>query len=512
MIDVRQHGAVGDGAKKDTAALQQALDACAGAGGGTVLVPPGVYLCGTLFLRSHVRLKLDQHAVIKGSPDRSDYNDDDIFVQNEGCAREKVSGAHLIIAHELEDVAIEGPGVIDGNGRCFFGAQKNPPPDSLTWRYPVFEHKDWRPGQMVWFCECRHVRVQDVRLVNSPHWTLFLHGCEDVRANGLHIYNDRRGHTGDGIDIDSCRDVIVGNCRINTCDDGITLRGNNRRLKNPERRCENIAVSNCVITSRASGIRVGVGNGVIRNAVFSNIVMENTPVGINIISRYSSTTSGTAIENIRFDNFIMETDVPFVITTGYDARSPVRNLYFSNIRATASSAGYIGGNAANPLDGIYFDNVEVEFSGGRLNRPDVPAPAEIWKNSLVYCRCAAGMPCGFFIEHVQNIFFRRFSMRWGATDGLWQQAFRLADVCNVTFDGVSGAMPAGKAVESFILLQDTDGVSIRNSSAAAPLAVFVMCRPGARNGKIKLINNDFSNVPAPVMGAADVLAAGNLNF
>ena len=97
-LDVRTFGAVGDGVAKDTAALQGALDACGALGGGTVVVPPGTYLTGTLWLRSHVNLRLEHGAVLKGSPDLADYNAPDAYPQNWNSKREGWSAKHLLIA------------------------------------------------------------------------------------------------------------------------------------------------------------------------------------------------------------------------------------------------------------------------------------------------------------------------------------------------------------------------------------------------------------------------------
>ena len=114
MKNVRDFGAVGDGITKDTAAVQQAIDQ-----GGTVYFPAGIYLCGSLYLRSHTTLELENGAVILGSPDPEDYNQPDFCPQNSVCLPEKAFGAHLIIALEVNHVVIRG-GKIDGNRSAFF--------------------------------------------------------------------------------------------------------------------------------------------------------------------------------------------------------------------------------------------------------------------------------------------------------------------------------------------------------------------------------------------------------
>ena len=176
MNNVRDFGAVGDGRTKDTAAVQKAIDA-----GGMVCFPPGTYLCGTLYLKSHGGLHLEAGAILLASPDPEDYNADDFCVQNSHSVNEQSSGAHFIVALEQENVTIEGNGRIDGNRAAFFYVPENRSdirPEQIT----------WRPGQMVYFCECRNVKIKDVEMYNSTYWTCFLHGCENVQVTGIRIW------------------------------------------------------------------------------------------------------------------------------------------------------------------------------------------------------------------------------------------------------------------------------------------------------------------------------------
>ena len=119
MFDITQFGAVGDGCGNCTEAIQKALDRCAAAGGGTVCIPPGVYLSGTIYLHSHIRLEIQKGAVLKAIPDRSCYNREDFSPQNSASVNEKTDGTHLIAAVNVEDVAISGGGVIDGNREAY---------------------------------------------------------------------------------------------------------------------------------------------------------------------------------------------------------------------------------------------------------------------------------------------------------------------------------------------------------------------------------------------------------
>ncbi|MBO4303258.1 MAG: glycoside hydrolase family 28 protein, partial [Lentisphaeria bacterium] len=231
MHNVKDFGAKGDGRTKDTAAIQKAIDA-----GGIVHFPPGVYLSGTLYLRSGGGLDLETGATLLASPDKEDYNADDFCPQNNVFVKEHVSGAHFIIAVEQKDIVIRGGGVIDGNRQAFMNEIWDEHPT-------VFKFPEWRPGQMVYFCECENIRISDVELNNAPYWTLFLHGCERGTIHGVRIWNDSKTHNGDGIDIDCCRYVTVSDCIIHSGDDCITFRGDDRKLKK-KRPCEYITVTN----------------------------------------------------------------------------------------------------------------------------------------------------------------------------------------------------------------------------------------------------------------------------
>ena len=221
VFNVRDYGAKGDGAAKDTAAVQRAVDAASAAGGGEVLLPKGTYLCGSVFLKSGVDFHLAEGATLKGSPDPADYNALGVAPQNWGRlgTGDNISGGHLLLCIEQKGVTLRGPGKVDGNVKVFLKM-----PDGS---HPANKLKiPWRPAQMVWFVESKNVTIRDIELADAPYWTCFVYGCEDVTVANAYIHTVRQPHTynGDGLDIDSSRRVRVTGCRIFTADDSITLR------------------------------------------------------------------------------------------------------------------------------------------------------------------------------------------------------------------------------------------------------------------------------------------------
>ncbi len=294
MRNVKDYGAIGDGVTLDTAAFQKAIDA-----GGMVYVPEGEYIVGTLYLKSNGGLHLALGSVLKGSHRREDYNSDDFCVQNRVFSEELVTGAHLIVAVEQENIIIEGHGTIDGQGNYWMN-DKNTIPG-----YPVVENRDYkpnpeRPGQMLFFCECENIHISDVNIVNGPYWHLFLHGCTRATLHGLKIRGDRPRWTNDGIDLDCCSEVTVSDCIIDVGDDALTLRGYDEPLKE-KKPCEKITVTNCILRShRDYGIRIGVGAGTIRNCIISNCDIEApNNCGLGIMGRWSAESKyATSVEDL----------------------------------------------------------------------------------------------------------------------------------------------------------------------------------------------------------------------
>ena len=395
MNNVRDFGAAGDGIRKDTGAIQQAIDA-----GGTVYFPPGIYLTGTLYLRSGGGLELAPGAVILASPDPADYNSDDFVPQNETCPREHVSGAHLIVAVEQENIFIRGYGRIDGARQHFMNRERKVDPVH-------FEFPDWRPAQMIYFCECRNVFLSGCEYWNSPYWTILLHGCVNADIRGLTIYNDRRTLNGDGLDIDCCRDVCVDGCRIDTGDDCITLRGNSFPLKNKQP-CERVTISNCILRTRCNAIRIGVGDGIVRNCLFSNIICHDTRTAVCIVSSYSAGKS-VEISNIGFSNLQIQASRVFSIKTWLLGPLPdhsgktIRNISFNQVRGSCTCGSLIVGNAGCPIRSVSFHDVRLEFSGGKHLDEDSEWRKMAW---------AEFEPAAFYLENVENTVFNHTAVEW----------------------------------------------------------------------------------------------------
>ena len=367
-VNILDFGAVGDGVTLCTDKIQAAIDACAATGGGRVSVAPGMYLVGTLWLRDNVELHLAHGATLKASTRMDDYNALDAYPQNFSVIEsEKWVGKHLIIAHECENVALTGGGVIDGSGDFFF--EDEPQPQSLYfWReggQSARDKEQLRPGQAVCFIECRRVRVEDVSFVNQPCWACFLHGCEYASVRGVRVFNPKTYFNTDGIDIDCCRFVTVSDCIIDTGDDAIAIRGASRRLKRGDMPCEYVTVTNCTIASSSSAMRIGVGNGLIRHLRISNITISRGAPAITVMSTYGG-RGGVAIEDVAISG-VSATDQHQIVELIEEANAPIRDILLENFYIETD--GFFRMRSAYPdsVRGVTIKNWRI-----KMNEPPVP--------------------------------------------------------------------------------------------------------------------------------------------
>ena len=356
-IHVKDFGVIPHDELVQTAGIQKAIDACAESGGGTVSFDVGTYRTGTIWLRSNTYLNIPPLCRIKGSDSFADYNAADAFPQNKAIVSEYANGAHLIIAHEIENCGIIGGGIIDGNGR-HFGFKKE----------PGFV----RPQQMISLVESSNVRIQNVELLNSAFWTCHVYGCENVWLTGLKVKNNKDIENCDGLDIDCSKNVVISDCIIDTQDDCITFRGCAQNFqRNPSPALENVTVTNCVLTTDCNAFRIGVGFWPIRNCRVSNVTIRNAFKGICLESRYHFNTDaipGTEIENISFNNCYLDARIPIFVSSNcfgvFDAPAPkIRNISFSNMTIAGAENIVIQSNEHTAVENITFSNIDFDLNG-----------------------------------------------------------------------------------------------------------------------------------------------------
>ncbi|MBC8011928.1 MAG: right-handed parallel beta-helix repeat-containing protein [Burkholderiales bacterium] len=297
--------------------IQQALDACSAGGGGRVVLGPGSYRCGTLFLRDKVTLHLEAGASILGSPNLADYPAPETsFVDAVGDIR----GRALILAERVNEVGLTGEGVIDGNGGAFH--QGTP------------EHTS-RPF-LVRLVHARGVTIRGLTLRASAAWTVHLLDCEDALVEHVTI-DSRVNENNDGIDIDSSRRVTVRDCKIFTDDDAVCLKSTRREA------CEDIHVHDCELSTECGALKLGTESyGDIRRVRLHDIhIRYAATCAIKVLSSDGGVFEDIEIRNIQIDR----TTGPIFVRLGArgrtyaqgDAPKPagkIRRVRISEVRAT----------------------------------------------------------------------------------------------------------------------------------------------------------------------------------
>ncbi|MDE6174896.1 MAG: glycoside hydrolase [Duncaniella sp.] len=249
--NILDYGAVSDTTRLSTAAIQRAIDSCNEAGGGTVLIPAGAFKTGSIFLRDNVTLDLENGATLYGSTDMRDYTP---VTTDYVSLRTVTPTIQLIYADGASNVAICGRGTIDGRGRAF---------PKLSWN----DEGITRP-HLLRFIRCSDVSIEGVTLKNSGCWMQHYLACDRVRIDGITVFN-RNNYNNDALDLDGCHNVTVSNMIADSDDDGITLKSTSPRL------CEDITISNCVISSHCNAIKLGTEtNGGFRNIIVRGITVK----------------------------------------------------------------------------------------------------------------------------------------------------------------------------------------------------------------------------------------------
>jgi len=263
--DIRAFGAVGDGKKVNTAAIQKAIDEAGVGGGGVVVVPAGRFLTGVLILRSGVELHLDTGAVLLGSTSRLDYG------------RDRASA--LLVAEGQRRIAITGSGTVDGQGRevveDLYRLLKTGILQDPDWQHENPWHQKRpnernRPG-LIQLTHCDSVRVEGILLKDAACWVQTYTECTHLTLTGMRVRSTAYWNN-DGIDIVDCQDVQVSGCDVDADDDGICLKS-----VNPVKRCERVRVEDCKVRSSASGIKFGTASyGGFKDVVVRRIKIWDT--------------------------------------------------------------------------------------------------------------------------------------------------------------------------------------------------------------------------------------------
>ena len=357
--EARDYNIVAYGAKTDTTmlstkAVQQAIDDCAKAGGGRVVVPTGQYKIGSIVLKSGVNLYLEQGATLFGSTDLKEY----LPMKSDYVSlRTQTSTIQLIYADNVKNVVIDGFGTIDGQGRAF---------KKLTWN----DEGITRP-HLIRFIQSQDITIKDITLKNSGCWMQHYLACDRVRIDGIKVFN-RNNYNNDALDIDGCHEVIVRDIIADSDDDGITLKSTSPRL------CENIRICDCVISSHCNAVKLGTEtNGGFRNINISGIVVKpssdqssqffGAPSRIGTSALSLEIVDGGMLENVSASDFTVEgTESPIFIRLGnrgrgYKLKKTAKGLSGKGNDDTITELIPI--EHIGHIDGIHLDNFQIRNAG-----------------------------------------------------------------------------------------------------------------------------------------------------
>lgn len=464
-------GAQANGLTDDTAAIQRAIDACAAAGGGRVLLHNGRFLTGTLRLRSRVDLHLTATATLLGAKDLARYPRD-------GKTAYRHIDRALVLGEGCENVAITGDGVIDGQGAAF-----------ATDRGEAAE----RPV-LIRLRDCRNVRIEGILLKDAAVFALHPIHCRHVRIEGLRI-DSRVMPNADGIDLDGCQDVFIANCQIASEDDSIALKS-----IEPGAPCRDVVITNCILSSRCAAIRIGPDARTdIERVTVSNCIIRDTGLnGIKIQGSYGVRMSDMVFSNIVMDNVAGLISLRLAgWKTGADAwavtddsnweAGRLENILFANIRGRARDVRLADLKLGMSITGtpktrprrIMFSNVDFTFPGGgtaqEAARRDVPEN----ERCCPECSMFGVLPAyGLYLRHAEEVVLNNVLFRLDAPD--LRPAIVADDVEDLELAGFKAEGNAG--AESLVRLRDARRVFINHCRPLNAVGAFLRVEGAASEG------------------------------
>ena len=502
-----------DGRTLNTAAIQRAIDALSASGGGTLAFPAGTYLTGMIRLKDNVTLQLDAGAVLLGSPDLKDYPETRVSFPT---MIEAFFRHHLIYAEGARNIAITGPGRIDGQG----GA-------------PAFERKNAKAPErymnrpsLIRFVNCTGVRLRDVRIENAAFWVTHFLGCDGVVVDGVNIESRTANHNNDGLDIDCCSNVRVSNCNVNSQDDAICLKSTGNRV------CRNVTITNCVLSSCCSGIRFGCECiGGFEDILISNVVIQDVGASAIQLQVFDGgtmdrvTLSGITMRNVGqgilvnvghelYGIGIPEADLP---VKRPEKIGKVRNIILRDIQADGigrfKGLGVGGGEYSGErklacilcgmpeshLENITLDNIRMRFVG-KGTAEDAGSDLSAAKTGFNAGSMGMTPAYAFYCRNVDNLRMRDIDVSYENDD--LRPALFIEQCANVDLSGLQGM--AHPNTGAFLRMRNVADAFLHGNRPLG-LETFLSLE-GAGSKGVSLTGNDFRQATHSILVAPEVPA------
>jgi polygalacturonase len=510
-FDVKSFGAIGDGRAIDTDAINKAIDAANAAGGGTVRFSAGTYASYSIHLKSNVTLLIDRGATILAAEPAADLSVGyDAPEPNAWDPYEDFGHSHfhnsLIWGEHIENVAIVGFGRIYGLGLSRGSPRslrdqtpeeraagtKAPATPKAANAAPIVPGPFGYPGRdtlragignkAISLRECHNVTLRDFTIYHGGHFGILATGVDNFTIDNLRIDTNR-----DGMDINSCYNVHVSNCSVNSpIDDGICLKSD--YALGGVRACENITITNCHVSGfnegtflndtflRNSGmpgvpsspigrIKLGTeGSGGYKNIAISNCTFDYC-CGLAL-----EEVDGASLEDVSISNLTMRdiTNSAIYIRLGSRDRSPpgvvpgvlrrvsISHVVASNVDPRFSSI--IEGIPGHDIEGLRLSDIRIVYAGGGTKEDAALDPKEDEKGYPEPERMGHIPAYGFFVRHVKDVSFRDIDVSYAKDDA--RPAFILKDVSDADFDHIKAGHADGTPT---FVLKEVSGFAIRNS-------------------------------------------------
>ena len=482
FFNVHTFGATGDGKTLDSPAIDKAIIAAAAAGGGTVLVPAGTYLSGSIHLKSNIHLLIDAGAVILGAPQNLNaYDETETFpsvaLQDGGHCYFHNS---LIWGENLTNVFITGHGMINGGG-----LERNPKIlDEMCGygHFPTPNTKTYPPvrigNKAVALKLCKNVVIRDITIFHGGHFAILVTGCDNLTIDGVTLDTNR-----DGMDLDCCRNTIVSNCRVNSpSDDGICPKST--YALGEARITENLTIVNCQVSGFVEGTllngtmkpaRSGTGrikfgtesSGGFRNCTIANCTFRSCH-GLAL-----EEVDGGILENITINNLSMMDvhDYAIYITTGKRNRTPdlatnsrAKHIFISNVIAdgvSKMSGIQIMGLPEQPIEGVRLDNIRLISKGGGTAEDAARSPKELGNGYPEPGKLGTLPAYGVFARHVRNLELANITVNFETND--FRPAAAFVDIQGLEIDNFKSQVAPG--VNAAVFADDVHDLTLRNSPA-----------------------------------------------
>ncbi len=436
---VEKFGAVSDGKTINTKAIQQAVDACNKAGGGTVVLKSGIYLSGTILLKDNVTLEIRRGAILRGTTNPLDYICVDEFVDATGQRR----GECLVGARDAKNISIIGNGTIDGDGEHFkANLTRKRLQEMGASQEDIKQGSGTRPF-LLRFVRSEAVTLNNINLRQPAAWTCHFFQCKNIKVKGISIYaHDNQNN--DGIDLDSCTGAHITDCDIDTGDDAMCFKTTSPMP------CQDVYVANCRLKSHWGAIKFGTES----MGDFRNIKVEKCEVydtqggGIKVLS-----VDGANIDNVRINKINMSNvDMPIFVRLGERLRTyrdaekqevgSINHLYLTNINATTRSCEesrvnppsgiVITGTPNNKIKRLYMGNIHIKLPGGGTAEDAKRVVAEDEKKYPEFSFFGTQPAFGINARHVDSLEMKNVSFQLTGKDEREMQ--KLINVNRVTYE------------------------------------------------------------------------------